>query len=150
MHFQDETVIGSRILLMAPNASADTSAETRWMTIVGVVGTPARVGVRGIRSGRRLVPNRGDPPEDVRVARSASGPAAAAAFVQDQIRALDADLPLYQVSTVDEAGSLTMAATDIGSMFAIFASIAMLLATCGLYAVTAYAVSRRTREIGYG
>jgi ABC-type antimicrobial peptide transport system permease subunit len=35
-----------------------------------------------------------------------------------------------------------------GSLFGTFALIAMLLATCGLYAVTSYAVSRRTRELG--
>ena len=151
MHFQDETVIGKRILLMEPNASANTSAETWWMTIVGVVGA---VRQRELASGEFdpvvYGSYAGDPPDRMFVlARSASGPAAAAAFVQDQIRALDADLPLYQVSTVDEALARRQWPQRIfGSMFAIFASIAMLLATCGLYAVTAYAVSRRTREIG--
>jgi predicted permease len=151
MHFQDEPVIGTRILLMQPNASSDASDETRWMTIVGVVGNV-----------RQLMPPSGefdpvvyssyaaDPPQTMLVlGRSVSGPSATAAFVQDQIRALDPDVPLYGVSTVDDALARGRWPQRIfGSMFAIFASIAMLLATCGLYAVTAYAVSRRTREIG--
>ena len=43
-----------------------------------------------------------------------------------------------------DAGASLWPQRLFGSMFALFASIAMLLATCGLYAVTAYAVSRRT------
>jgi ABC-type antimicrobial peptide transport system permease subunit len=83
------------------------------------------------------------------LARSASGPASIVAFVRDQVRALDPDLPLFGVMTVEEAlASQFWPQRLFGSMFAIFACIAMLLATCGLYAVTAYAVSRRTREIG--
>jgi putative ABC transport system permease protein len=151
MHLQDGAVIGKRILLIEPNAPTSGADNARWMTIVGVVGN-----VR-----QRTLPSRefdpvvyvsytADAPATMEVlARSASGPAAAAAFVGDQLQMLDPDLPLRPAITVDEALARQLWPQRMfGSMFAIFASIAMLLATCGLYAVTAYAVSRRTREIG--
>jgi putative ABC transport system permease protein len=96
------------------------------------------------------LPYTADVPQRMEVlARSASGPSAAGAFVADQVRALDSDLPLLPMATVDQVQARYLWPQRLfGSMFAVFASIAMLLATCGLYAVTAYAVSRRTREIG--
>ena len=121
------------------------------MTIVGVVGNVRQRSCHlgnSIRSSTRRTQT--DPPPFMQiVARSASGPAAAAAFVREQMRALDPDLPLFGMNTVDQLlANQQWPQRLFGSMFAVFASIAMLLATCGLYAVTAYAVSRRTREIG--
>ena len=66
------------------------------MTIVGVVGN---VRQRALPSGEFdpvvYSPYAADPPQMMLVlARSESGPAAAAAFVGEQMRALDPDLPL--------------------------------------------------------
>jgi putative ABC transport system permease protein len=150
MHLHDEPVIGRRILLAEPNLTAEAADEGRWMTIVGVV---RNVRQRSLPSGEFDPIVYGsyaaDPPSTMQVlTRSVSGPAAAA-LVRGQMRALDPDLPLFGVSTVDEALARQRWPQRLfGSMFAIFAAIAMLLATCGLYAVTAYSVSRRTREIG--
>jgi putative ABC transport system permease protein len=149
MHVQNEPAIGTRVLLIDENAPA--AAAGRWMTIVGVVGN---VRQRSLPSGEFdpvvYASYAEDPPPFMQIiARSASGPAAAGAFVREQMRALDPDLPLFGMTTIDELlASRVWPQRLFGSMFAVFASIAMLLATCGLYAVTAYAVSRRTREIG--
>jgi predicted permease len=151
MQVQEGSALGKRILLLNPDAPANTASSPRWMTIVGVV---ANVRQRRLPSGEFEPVVYGSYAADSRqtmviVERSTSGPSTAAAFVGEQVRTLDADLPLIPATTVDEALMRQLWPQRMfGSMFAAFALIAMLLATCGLYGVTAYAVSRRAREIG--
>jgi putative ABC transport system permease protein len=87
------------------------------------------------------------------LARSASGPPsgpeAAASFVVDRVREVHPDLAVFGVSTLDDVLMRQLPAQRvIGPLFATFALVALLLATCGVYAVTAYAVSHRMRELG--
>ena len=81
--------------------------------------------------------------------RFSGDPAPAAEAVRTHVRTLDPDLPLYDVRTVDDLAYIQRWDQRVfGSMFAIFAAIALVMAGVGLYAVTAYSVSQRTREFG--
>ncbi len=71
------------------------------------------------------------------------------AALRSKVRDLDANLPLYNMRTLDQQISASlMIERLIASLSTVFGFLATLLATIGLYGVMAYTVARRTREIG--
>ena len=70
-------------------------------------------------------------------------------LVREEVRAIDPDLPLFGILTMDQRlAQQRWPFRVFGTMFAIFAVIALALSAVGLYAVTAYSVAQRTQEIG--
>ena len=149
--FPGEDPIGRRIRLTLPNG---TSPGPEWFTIAGIApdirqssteDASGRNGVVYVSYGINPLPSASI------VARSDSDPSVVASVLREQVRAVDPDLPLFEVMTLDDL----LAASDervglrvFGTMFVVIAFVALLLATVGLYAVTAYAAAQRTREIG--
>ncbi len=78
-----------------------------------------------------------------------AAPAGPLGFVRAQIHTLDPLLPVFDVRSFDAVlRDRTDKQRGISALFAGFGLLALLLASLGLYAVMAYAVMRRTREIG--
>jgi predicted permease len=69
--------------------------------------------------------------------------------VRSKVRALDSNLPVYGMRTMDQQISNSLLVERlIATLSAVFGFLATLLAVIGLYGVMAYTVARRTREIG--
>ena len=145
MFFPDGELLGRRIQLIG-NTPTDSSP---WLTIVGV--SPS-VRQRTFREPDPVVylPHRATSPATAAViARVSADPDAATSLLRDEVRALDPDLPLYRVMSMDQAMREAGWNGRVSQLLiTIIGCIALTLSVVGLYGVTAHAVVQRTQEIG--
>jgi predicted permease len=151
MHFPGEDPLGRSIRLVDASPPRPDVTPALTATIVGVVPT---VRQRNFQEPDpdpvAYLPYRADPQRFATlIVRAQGDPGAITTLVREEMRAIEPDLPLFGIQTMDNLlAQLRWSFRVFGGMFAIFAAIALVLSAVGLYAVTAYSVTQRTSEIG--
>jgi predicted permease len=140
--FPDESPLGKRIKF-------DLNEEEMWFTIIGI--TPDTIMDEDGEVDEGVYISLLQRPERFMsiAVRGDGDPRSLVGAIRTALAQTDPDLALYWLRTFDESRVVSTAGFRIvGTMFAVFAGIALVLAAAGLFGVLAFHVGQRTREIG--
>lgn len=143
----DESAIGKRIRFGPPEGMDGMGG---WMEVVGVVGSVRHYGLEDRPGPQLYLPYDQSPTLRLSlVVHAASHPTSLFGAVQRSVQAVDPNQALYDAMTLDEVVSESVWQPRFFSiLFWIFAGIAAVLATVGLYGLISGVVAQRRREIG--
>ena len=154
--FADRDPIGERIAFEF-RGDSPSAPQPIWREIVGVVPHIKQYGLTGEPPYVQIfVPYEQLPlwmqdrrPALSLVVRTKGTSEAMVGTVRQAVGAINRDIPVYGVQTMDEAIGQAVEQPRVSlALFAAFATLALVIAVVGLYGVLSHAVALRTREIG--
>jgi predicted permease len=143
-YWPNEDPIGRRITLGLPRP------DNPWITIVGIARDVPHRAIDS-RSEPDWYTSRVVSPQRHRYlfVRSSMPAASLTAAIRNEVAAIDRHQPLTSVKTMNEVIGATTAPRRFNAlMLGVFAAIALVLATLGIYSVISYSITLRTQEIG--